>query len=91
MRYLQLVVLASAAVLMLSACGHSNSGSNPSPNLNSAEKVFAADPNGEASDIVDAATLAADLDGLFGDENAEPVAVNPGDTIDDVLDRAKNG
>ncbi len=91
MRNQHVIILAGAALLILAGCGSSSSSPSPSPDPNSVSTVFSADPNGDAVDTLDAATLGADIDSIFGGENAEPVAVNPGDTIGDVLDRAKNG
>ena len=88
MKYQYVVILASATVFMLGGCGSSSPSSSAEPS--SVDKVFSADPNGNAASISDAAALGADIDGLFGGENAEPVPVNPGDTIGDVLDRAKS-
>ena len=92
MRYQHVIILASVTVFMLAGCGRSNSGSSPPPpaSLSSAERIFLADPDGDPKDILDAVMLGADIDNIFGDENAEPVLVEPGDTIGDVLDRAKN-
>ena len=89
MKYQYLVILASATVFMLGGCGSSSIPST-SAEPSSADKVFSTDPNGNAASISDAAALGADIDGIFGGENAEPVPVNPGDTIGDVLDRAKS-
>ncbi len=88
MKYQYVVILASATVFMLGGCGSSSPSSSAEPG--SVDKVFSADPNGNAASTSDAAALGADIDGLFGGENAEPVPVNPGDTIGDVLDRAKS-
>ena len=88
MKYQYVVILASATVFMLGGCG--SSSPRPSAEPSSVDKVFSADPNGNAASISDAAALGADIDGIFGGENAEPVPVNPGDTIGDVLDRAKS-
>ena len=90
MRYQHVIILASATLFVLAGCGNNNSSSNPPAEPNSAEKIFSADPNGNATEILDAATLGADIDGIFGGENAEPVTIDPGDTIGDVLDRAKS-
>ena len=88
MKYQYVVILASATVFMLGGCGSSSPRSSAEPS--SVDKVFSADPNGNSVEITDAVALGADIDGLFGGENAEPVPVNPGDSIDDVLDRAKS-
>ena len=88
MKYQYVVILASATVFMLGGCGSSSHSSPAEPS--SGDKVFSADPNGNAVSILDAAELGADIDAIFGGENAEPVPVNPGDTIGDVLDRAKS-
>ena len=95
MKYQYVVILASATVFMLGGCGSSSipsSSTEPSSPAepSSGDKVFSADPNGNAVSILDAAELGADINGIFGGENAEPVPVNPGDTIGDVLDRAKS-
>ncbi len=92
MRYQHVIILASVSIFVLAGCGssHSDSNSSPSPDLNSAEKIFLADPNGDPVDILDVVVLGADIDSIFGDENAEPIVVDPGDTIGDVLDRAKS-
>ncbi len=89
MKYQYVVILASATVFMLGGCGSSNTPSS-SAELSSGDKVFSADPNGNAVGISDAVALGADIDSIFGGENAEPIQVNPGDTIGDVLDRAKS-
>ncbi len=91
MKYQHVLILAGAAFFVLSGCGSSSSRSDSPPQqVNSAERIFSADPGGDASAIADAATLGTDIDNIFGGENAEPVSVNPGDTIGDVFDRAKN-
>ncbi len=88
MKYQYVVILASATVFMLGGCGSSSPSSSVEPS--SGDKIFSADPNGNAVSISDAVALGADIDSIFGGENAEPVQVNPGDTIGDVLDRAKS-
>ena len=89
MRNKNLVMLAGMTLLVLSGCG-SDSSPSPASNPSSANKIFSADPDGNPESITDAATLADELDSIFGGENAEPVTINPGDTIGDVFDRAKN-
>ena len=90
MKYQYVVILASATVFMLGGCGSSSPSPSSSAEPSSGDKVFSADPNGNAVSISDAAALGADINGIFGGENAEPVPVNPDDTIGDVLDRAKS-
>ncbi|MCZ6722991.1 MAG: hypothetical protein O6938_03630 [Gammaproteobacteria bacterium] len=90
MRYQTVVVLASATLFLLGGCGSSSTSPESPPDPSSGEKLFSADPDGDASSISDADMLSADIDAIFGGENAEPVSVKPGDTIDDVLNRAKS-
>ncbi len=90
MKHQHLVILAAATLTVLAGCGDSSTAFDPPIGANSVNAVFFADPDGDAVEITDAAALGADIDGIFGGENAEPVPVNPGDTIGDVLDRAKS-
>ena len=90
MKHQHLVILAAATLTVLAGCGDSSTAFDPPIGANSVNAVFFADPDGDAVDITDAAALGADIDGILGGENAEPVPVNPGDTIGDVLDRAKS-
>jgi len=92
MKMQQVIILASLTVLVLAGCGSSDPGSGlpPSAGLESAERIFLADPDGDPVDILDAVVLGADIDNIFGQENTEPVVVDPNDTIADVLDRAKS-
>ena len=90
MRNQHLVYLAAAMLFVLAGCGDSSTAFDPAPVGNSVDAVFFADPDGNAVEITDAAALGADIDGLFGVENDEPVPVNPDDSIGDVLDRAKS-
>ncbi len=90
MRNQHLVCLAAAMLFVLAGCGDSSTAFDPPIGANSVNAVFFADPDGNAVEITDAAALGADIDSIFGGENAEPVPVNPDDTIGDVLDRAKS-
>ncbi len=90
MRNQYLVILATATLFVLAGCGDDSTAFDPAPVGNSVDAVFFADPDGNAVEITDAAALGADIDGLFGVENDEPVPVNPDDSIGDVLDRAKS-
>lgn len=82
---------ASLLGLSLTACNSSNDDGNGMAAIddpaNSVGQVFANDAAGDAIEIGDADALAADLDRVFG--SAEPVAVEEGDSIDDVRQRAQ--
>ena len=86
---------AAALLIFLAGCGGSGSGngSNPSPdpNASAVDGIFGADPGGDSTAINDADALSTEIDNIFGAENAAPVDVNPGDSISDVLNRARNG
>ncbi len=90
MRNQYLVILATATLFVLAGCGDDSITFDPAPVGNSVDAVFHADPDGNAVEITDAAALGAEIDGLLGVENDEPVPVNPDDSIGEVLDRAKS-
>lgn len=77
--------------LSLSACTSSNdddSGMAPiDDSASSVGQVFANDDAGDAIEIGDADALATDIDRVFGTE--APIAVEEGDNIDDVRQRAQ--
>ncbi len=87
------IVLTSALLAMLAGCGGNDAGFGPAPDpsANGVEAVFATDRNGDPAELSNLEALGISIDAIFGGENAEPVQVNPGDTIGDVLNRAKNG
>ena len=84
------LILAGATAIMLGGCGSSSSSPVSSADPSLVSKLFSGDPNGNPETISDAVALSTDIDSIFGGENDEPVSVKPGDTIGDVLDRAKS-
>ena len=92
MRIQHTIILASAALFTLTGCGGSSSSSaTPTMDPSSVDTIFTTGIDGDPASIPDAATLGAEIDSVFGGKNTEPVSINPGDTIADVLARAKNG
>lgn len=86
------ILLVLGAVAALAGCSSSDSTSTPNtPADNSTAAVFASDANGDPVNIGDPDALAADLTAVFGAANAEPLAIQPGDSIDDLRKRASGG
>jgi hypothetical protein len=82
---------ASLLAFALSACNNSSDDDHSmapvDTGASSVDQAFGNDAGGDAIDIGDADALAADLDQTFG--TGEAVAVEDGDSINDVRQRAQ--
>lgn len=76
--------LACATALLLSACSDSDDNTS---NAGGALQQFS-NNTGESKEIMDPDGLKQDLNSLFGVANSEPVAVNSGDSVQDVINNA---
>lgn len=91
---------ASAALLLalLTACGgdsdntsSNNNGDNGGGDTAQRLQDIAANDASDAPGAINApADLQQDITALFGDANSDPVAVETGDTLQDVMNRANN-
>ena len=89
MRSLIITACMITGALALTGCNNSGSSSNePEPLVSTAELAFTADTNDEPITL-NPDTLKTELIDLFGSANDDPVAVNDGDTVDDILYRAQ--
>lgn len=84
-------ITASALLFaLLSACDNNNGGGGGTPPTSSNQLQSIASNNGtaESAAITDQASLQQDIISLFGNADAEPVPVNSGDSLQDVINRA---
>ena len=87
---IKLITIGLVSLIVLSGCfnGSSNSGDNGVSSEKAGVQAYSSKGgNDEAVAIDDAAMLRSDISALFGNADAEPVAVEDGDTVQDVLDR----
>lgn len=86
----QLILIAMAiSVLGMVGCHSSDGDNNPPPApQNRLNELATQGLDNEPEDIADDANLPADITALFGSADGEPVAINSGDDIQAVLDRA---
>ncbi|MEZ5450226.1 MAG: hypothetical protein R3E89_15085 [Thiolinea sp.] len=68
---------------LLSACGGSDGG-----NASRVQAIATAPGTAEPTDVNDPGGLQQDLISVFGNPDGEPVAVNSGDNLQTVLNRA---
>jgi len=90
MRNQHTIILAGTLLFMLAGCGGGGGTSSDSTDP-AVTTIFATGIAADSASISDPNALAISIDNLFGDENAEPISINAGDTIGDVLDRVTNG
>jgi len=85
---MKVFILITLMVAGLVGCGgSSNKNDDPLPPTNVLQTLSSQDANSEASIIDDAAQLKSDINALF---NAiDPVEVETGDNIQDVINRAE--
>lgn len=78
-----------ATTLVLTACGGGSSNNNlpVAPAAESISQIGAQGANGEPIEPNNGA-LAANINAIFGGPNGEPIAVEDGDTVQDVITRA---
>jgi len=79
-----------AITLLMTACGGGGSSNNnnaPAPGI-TLGSIAAQAANSDAVAITDNQTLVNDITAIFGDANSEPVEVEAGDTVQDVITRA---
>ena len=92
MRNQHIIIFASTLLFVSAGCGGGGGGIVSSDSTDPAvSTIFATGIASDSASISDPTALATSIDNLFGAENAEPVSINAGDTIADVLDRATNG
>ena len=89
---MKILLLMSLTLIGLSGCG-SDSGNDAGDNVSSVAgnqlKAIALKlEDDEAWIIEDAASMEADITSLFNGEDSDPVAIEPGDNIQDVIGRA---
>jgi len=77
-----------AITLLMTACGGGSSNNNaPAPGI-TLGSIAAQAANSDAVAITDNQTLVNDITAIFGNANGEPVEVEAGDTVQDVITRA---
>ncbi|HID80785.1 MAG TPA: hypothetical protein EYH06_06180 [Chromatiales bacterium] len=77
------------SLLGIVGCHSSGGDNNPPPApQNRLSELAAQALDSEPEEIANDADLQADIAALFGPADGEPVAINPGDDIQAVLDRA---
>jgi hypothetical protein len=85
-------ITASALLLaLLSACNNDNGGGGGTPpptSSNQLQSIASNNGTAEAAAITDQASLQQDIISLFGNADGEPVPVNSGDSLQDVINRA---
>ncbi len=86
---IKLITIGVVSVLGLSGCFNgSSSNNNGVTGVKAGVQAYSSKTgNDESVAIDDAAMLRSDISGLFGNADAEPVAVETGDTVQDVIDR----
>jgi len=86
MKKLIIVGIIGLSVVSLAGCHSSNTTTSPTQNPLTA---FSAQTNDSQPKAIDnAISLQNDINALFGNANGDPVEVEPGDTIADVIHRA---
>ncbi len=93
MRNQHIIIIAGTLLFVLAGCFDSSGGGGTSSDStdSAVATIFATSIVSDSASISDPNALAISIDNLFGAENAEPISINAGDTIADVLDRATNG
>lgn len=79
-----IAILGALFAITLTAC---NSGGGSSSSANQLDTLAAKSANADPDPIYDPQGLRSDINKLFGDANAEPVAVNDNDTLQTVINR----
>ena len=85
------IILAGTLLFVLAGCGGGGGSTSSDSTDPAVATIFETGIAAEPANISDPTALAASIDNIFGAENAEPISINAGDTIADVLDRATNG
>ncbi len=85
------IILAGTLIFVLAGCGGGGGSTSSDSTDPAVTTIFSTGIAEESASISDPTALATSIDNIFGAENAEPVSINAGDTIADVLDRATNG
>ena len=73
---------------LLGGCFNGGGGGGGSASANTLQTLANASPNDEPGVILSPAQLKNDIRNLFGEANGKPVAVNRGDSLQTVLNRA---
>lgn len=83
---LKILIICISTILGMVGC---NNGSNyVAPVVKTTlEKLSGQAANSEAGPINDAVKLKSDITSLFGDADGEPILVEDGDSVQDVIDR----
>ena len=74
---------------ILSGCGGGGGSDNTTPN-NTLTNIANINANGSPDDLNDSTQLRNDISALFGNANAEPVAIGDNETLSTVIDRVQN-
>jgi len=76
---------------ILGGCGGGGGGNSGTtiPN-NTLANIANVDANGSADDLNDSAQLSTDIGTLFGNANAEPIAIGDNETLSNVINRVQN-
>lgn len=73
----------------LGACG-GGGGNSSEPANNALANIANVNANGIADDLNDSTQLSNDISALFGNANAEPIAIGDNETLSTVIDRVQN-
>ena len=84
---IKLITIGIVSLIGLSGCFNGSSNDGVSSEKRGVQAYSSKGGSEEAVAIDDAAMLRSDISALFGDADAEPVAIEDGDTVQGVLDR----